>query len=188
MKSHKQKEGVLDSFVGRSGEGSPVVVIGFLTANFGLTAPVNFDRPISLEFFFFSNFFGTWKSQFCLGYWKIFLLEIWVLVPIAQNLKDQMQISITRRIFSPFAVSNLSRSRERERKRKEKAVDLVTVINWDPHKFSPNLNPAWIQKQALGCFQICHGTYIKFKLGFQSLLKLCIPNIFFLVGSSDYGL
>ncbi len=31
------------------------------------------------------------------GYWKIFLLEIWVLVPIAQNFKDQMQIYVTRR-------------------------------------------------------------------------------------------
>ena len=47
------KEGVLDSFVGRSGEGSPVVVVGFLTASFGLAVPVNLDRLISLEFFFF---------------------------------------------------------------------------------------------------------------------------------------
>ena len=62
------------------------------------TTPVNLDRPISLEFFFFFLIlFGTWKSQFCLGYWKSFLLEIWVLVPIAQNLKDQMQISVKRR-------------------------------------------------------------------------------------------
>ena len=29
----------------------------------------------------------------------------------------------------------------RERKRKEKAVGPVTVINWDLHKFSPDLNP-----------------------------------------------
>jgi hypothetical protein len=74
----------------------------------------------------------------------------------------------------------------RERKRKEKAVGPVTVINWDPHKFNPNLNLAWIQKQAHGCSQICHGTHIKFKLGFQFSLKNSVPNIFFLVGPSDY--
>ena len=71
--------------------------------------------------------------------------------------------------------------RERERKRGEviKLVGLVTVINWDPHKFSLDLNPAWIQKQALGCSQICHEIHIKFKLGFQFSLKLCVQNIFF---------
>ena len=122
---------------------------------------------IFILFYFFLVLFGTWKSQFCLGYWKIFLLEIWVLVPIAQNLKDQMQISVTRR---------------------EKVVGPVTVINWDPHKFSLDLNPAWIKKQGHGCSQICHGTHIKFKLGFQSLLKNSLPNIFFfLVRPSDYG-
>ena len=42
--------------------------------------------------------------------------------------------------------------RERERKRGEviKLVGPVTVINWDPHKFSPDLNLAWIQKRLLG--------------------------------------
>ena len=93
-----------------------------------------------------------------MGYWKIFLLKIWVLVPIAQNLKDQMQISVTRG---------------------EKAVGPVTVIDWDPRKSSLDLNPAWIQKQADGCSQICHGTHIKFKLEFQYSLKNSVPNIFF---------
>ena len=30
----------------------------------------------------------------------------------------------------------------RERKREEQAVGPVTVINWDPRKLSPDLNPA----------------------------------------------
>jgi hypothetical protein len=83
----------------------------------------------------------------------------------------------------------LEKSSERERKRGEviKLVGPVTVINWDPHKFSPDLNSAWIQKQAFGSSQICHETHIKFKLGFQSSLKLCVQNIFFLVGPNDYG-
>jgi hypothetical protein len=68
---------------------------------------------------------------------------------------------------------------ERERKREEQAVGPVTVINWDPCKLSSDLNPAWIQKQVDWCSQIWHGTYIKFKLGFQSSLKNSVPNIFF---------
>ena len=40
---------------------------------------------------------------------------------------------------------------ERERKWGEKKIrGPVTVINWDPHEFSPDLNPDWIQKQANG--------------------------------------
>jgi hypothetical protein len=41
---------------------------------------------------------------------------------------------------------------ERERKwgEKKKRVGPVTVINWDPQELSPDLNPAWIQKQAKG--------------------------------------
>jgi hypothetical protein len=37
--------------------------------------------------------------------------------------------------------------RERENGEKRRNVGPVTVINWDPHEFSPDLNPAWIQKQ-----------------------------------------
>ena len=41
--------------------------------------------------------------------------------------------------------------RERERKWGEKKnMDTVTIINWDPQELSPDLNPAWIQKQAKG--------------------------------------
>jgi hypothetical protein len=40
--------------------------------------------------------------------------------------------------------------RERENGEKRKYVGLVTVINWDPYEFSPDLNPDWIQKQASG--------------------------------------
>jgi hypothetical protein len=40
--------------------------------------------------------------------------------------------------------------RERKNGEKRKYVGPVTVINWDPHKFSPDLNPAWIQKQGKG--------------------------------------
>jgi hypothetical protein len=41
--------------------------------------------------------------------------------------------------------------RERENGgEKKKRVGPVTVINWDPHEFSPDLNPDWIQKQANG--------------------------------------
>jgi hypothetical protein len=40
---------------------------------------------------------------------------------------------------------------ERERKWGEKKIrGPITVINWDPHEFSPDLNPAWIQKQLKG--------------------------------------
>ena len=38
--------------------------------------------------------------------------------------------------------------RERENGEKRRNIGLVTVINWDPYEFSPDLNPAWIQKQA----------------------------------------
>ena len=40
----------------------------------------------------------------------------------------------------------LEKSSKRERKQGEviKLVGPVTIINWDPHKFSPDLNPAWI--------------------------------------------
>ena len=41
------------------------------------------------------------------------------------------------------------REREREWGEKKK-VGPVTVINWDPQELSPDLNPAWIQKQAKG--------------------------------------
>ena len=69
---------------------------------------------------------------------------------------------------------------ERERKWGEKKnVGPVTVINWDPQEFSPDLNPAWIQKQTKESSQIWHGTHIKFKLGFQSSLKNLVPNIIF---------
>ena len=34
--------------------------------------------------------------------------------------------------------------------RKEERMGPVTVINWDPHEFSSNLNPDWIKKQAKG--------------------------------------
>ena len=71
----------------------------------------------------------------------------------------------------------------RERKWEEQAVGPVMVINWDPRKLSPNLNPAWIQKQVDGCSQIWHGTHIKFKLEFQSSLKNNVPNIFFINGT-----
>jgi hypothetical protein len=40
--------------------------------------------------------------------------------------------------------------RERENGEKRKYVGPVTVRNWVPHKFSPDLNPDWIQKQANG--------------------------------------
>jgi hypothetical protein len=50
----------------------------------------------------------------------------------------------------------LSGSRAREREaykgerekmgRKKERVGPVTVINWDPHEFSPDLNLDWIQK------------------------------------------
>ena len=73
--------------------------------------------------------------------------------------------------------------RERENGEKRKNVGPVTVINWDPHEFSPDLNPAWIQKQADGCFQIWHETHIKFKLEFQFSLKNSVPNIFFFSGT-----
>jgi hypothetical protein len=36
--------------------------------------------------------------------------------------------------------------RERENGEKRRNVDPVTVINWDPHELSLDLNPAWIQK------------------------------------------
>jgi hypothetical protein len=62
--------------------------------------------------------------------------------------------------YSVMAESKRERSREasegeRERERekmgrKEGTCGPVTVINWDPHEFSPDLNPAWIQKQAKG--------------------------------------
>ena len=40
---------------------------------------------------------------------------------------------------------------EREKMgRKKERVGPVTVLNWDPHEFSPNLNPDWVQKQANG--------------------------------------
>ena len=40
---------------------------------------------------------------------------------------------------------------ERERKWGEKKErGPVMVINWDPHELSPDLNLAWIQKQAKG--------------------------------------
>ncbi len=43
------------------------------------------------------------------------------------------------------------RLEEREKiGRKKERVGPVTVINWDPHEFSPDLNPDWIQKQANG--------------------------------------
>ena len=43
------------------------------------------------------------------------------------------------------------RGGEREKMgRKKERVGLVTVINWDPHEFSPDLNLDWIQKQAKG--------------------------------------
>ena len=40
--------------------------------------------------------------------------------------------------------------RERENGEKRRNVCPVTVINWDPHEFNPDLNLAWIQKQAKG--------------------------------------
>ncbi len=40
--------------------------------------------------------------------------------------------------------------RERENGEKRKYVGPVTVRNWVPHEFSPDLNPDWIQKQANG--------------------------------------
>ena len=73
--------------------------------------------------------------------------------------------------------------REREKGEKRKNMGLVTVINWRPHEFSPDLNPAWIQKQAKGYSQIWHGTYIKFKLRFQYSLKNSVPNVFFFSGT-----
>ena len=40
---------------------------------------------------------------------------------------------------------------DRERKWGEKKnVSPVTVINWDPQELSPDLNPAWIEKQVKG--------------------------------------
>jgi hypothetical protein len=39
------------------------------------------------------------------------------------------------------------RRRERENGRKKKRVGPVTVINWDPHEFSPDLNPDWIKNR-----------------------------------------
>ena len=56
------------------------------------------------------------------------------------------------------------------------------VINWDPHEFSLDLNPDWIQKQVKSWTQIWHGIHIKFKLGFQSSLKNHVPNKFFWCG------
>jgi hypothetical protein len=59
--------------------------------------------------------------------------------------------------ISVWAESKRERSREayggeREKMgRKKKCVGPVTVINWDPpKKLSPDLNPAWIQKQVKG--------------------------------------
>ena len=53
---------------------------------------------------------------------------------------------------SVMARSKRERSREvfggeRENGRKKERVGPITVINWDPHEFSPNLNLDWIKKQ-----------------------------------------
>ena len=50
------------------------------------------------------------------------------------------------------------------------------------HEFNPDLNPAWIQKQAKGWTQIWYEIHIKF-LGFQSSLKYLVPNNFFYCGT-----
>jgi hypothetical protein len=42
------------------------------------------------------------------------------------------------------------REREREKWGEKKNVGPVTIINWDSQELSPDLNPAWIQKQAKG--------------------------------------
>ena len=119
------KEGVLDSFVGRSGEGSLVVVVGFLTASFGLAAFVNLDRPISLDFFFFSSSVWDMKITILFGLLENFLIG---------NLGSSSHCSKSQRRNANFY--NTAR----------KSSGPVTVINWDPHKFSPDLNLAWIQK------------------------------------------
>jgi hypothetical protein len=49
--------------------------------------------------------------------------------------------------------SSTSSGGERERENggeNKKRVSPVTVINWDPQELSPDLNPAWIKKQAKG--------------------------------------
>ena len=39
---------------------------------------------------------------------------------------------------------------EREKMGRKENTWPVTVRNWVPHEFSPDLNPDWIQKQANG--------------------------------------
>ena len=56
---------------------------------------------------------------------------------------------------SVMAESKRERSREasggeRENRRKKEHVGPVTVINWDSHEFSPDLNLNLIQKQVKG--------------------------------------
>ena len=53
-------------------------------------------------------------------------------------------------------------------------------------KFSLDSNPLWIQKHPLGYSQICHGTHIKFKLGFQSSFKSSVPNKIFYRGTRNF--
>ena len=54
-----------------------MVVVGFLRASFGLTAPVNLDQPISLDFFFFfflSSFVWDMKITILFGLLENFLI------------------------------------------------------------------------------------------------------------------
>jgi hypothetical protein len=49
------------------------------------------------------------------------------------------------------AEKNWRREREREKMgRKEKRVGPVTVINWDPHEFSPDLNLIELKNRSKG--------------------------------------
>ena len=106
-----------------------------------------------------------------------------------------MKITILFGLLENFLIGNLGSSSHCSKSQRRnanfcntarKSSGPVTVINWNPHKFSPDLNLAWIQKQADECSQICHGTHIKFKLGFQSLLKNSLPNIFFFFSETQW--
>ena len=70
-----------------------MVVVGFLTANFELAAPVNLDRPISLEFFFSSSSVWDMKITILFGLLENFLIG---------NLDSSSHCSKSQRINANF--------------------------------------------------------------------------------------